>query len=351
MWDHLKETDRPILLYGMGNASQRILNELKCRGIEPQGIFASDTFVRGQFFCGYKVMSYAEAKDRFGDFVILLCFGTHRQELIEHINTLAEEQDLYAPDIPVIGEGIFDRAYREQNRSRLEEVRSLLADEKSREVFDGVIRYKLSGKLEHLYKIQTSEDEDWRLLDPGPSEIYMDLGAYNGDTVLEFARSAGQWQRIIAVEPDAKTMKKLRANTRHLKDIEYINAAIDRSEGRGWFLQGSGRGGELYTAQPPAAIEGRSKLVSVDIRSVDGILNGKPLSLLKMDVEGLEGRAIEGAARTIEQYRPRIHAAAYHRLDDLWAIPLQILKIRPDYKVYFRHGPCIPGWELNYIFI
>ena len=70
-----------------------------------------------------------------------------------------------------------------------------------------------------------------------------------------------------------------------------------------------------------------------------------------MDVEGAESAAIRGAEEAIKKYRPAMYVAAYHRTDDLWSIPLQVLALRPDYKVYLRRSRCLPAWEINYIFI
>ena len=76
-----------------------------------------------------------------------------------------------------------------------------------------------------------------------------------------------------------------------------------------------------------------------------------PPTIIKMDVEGAEADAISGAAITIARRRPKMMIAAYHRNEDLFAIPLQILSICPDYRLFLRHSPCLPAWELNYIFL
>ena len=52
--------DKPIVLYGMGNGADKVLDELESRNIAVKGIFASDDFVRGQFFKGFKVMTFKE---------------------------------------------------------------------------------------------------------------------------------------------------------------------------------------------------------------------------------------------------------------------------------------------------
>ena len=58
----------------------------------------------------------------------------------------------------------------------------------------------------------------------------------------------------------------------------------------------------------------------------------------------------EFAEETIRAQKPVMEIAAYHKNEDLFAIPLQILAICPDYKVYLRHHPYIPAWETNYYF-
>ena len=85
--------------------------------------------------------------------------------------------------------------------------------------------------------------------------------------------------------------------------------------------------------------------------SVDHLLQGSPASYIKIDVEGSESEAVAGAAETIRRWKPRLCVAAYHRSADLFRLPLQILSIRPDYRVYLRHFPCFPSWDVNYYFV
>ena len=66
MWEHLKSSDKKIVLYGTGNACERIMRLMDARGLKPASIFASDDFVRGQIFHGIPVESYSAVKSRFG---------------------------------------------------------------------------------------------------------------------------------------------------------------------------------------------------------------------------------------------------------------------------------------------
>lgn len=378
MWEELAKKDKPLVLYGTGNAAEKIMKELDTRNIRVSGIFASDGFVRDRFFHGFKVLSYAAAKEQFGDMTVLLCFGSHLPEVMENIKRIAAEQDFYAPDLPVAGEGLFDRAYYEAHRAELAWVRERLADEQSRFVFDKVIEYKLSGRIQPLLDCQTPEPANWQecirgtvLSMPdaaaGTAMTFLDLGAYTGDTVRLFletldALRAEQGQaesvfpdqklaslgqpHIIAVEPEARNFRKLKEyKDNSLSDsrncsIELINAAIGDHNGTVPFTHGAGRGGA----------EGKGKVRQVELVTVDSLLAGRSADFIKMDLEGAEAEAIRGAAQTIKKYRPSMLVAAYHRTEDLFAIPHQILQICPDYKLYLRKDACLPAWGVNYIF-
>ena len=162
--------------------------------------------------------------------VVLVCFGTHRAEVMAEIERLAGEQELYAPDVPVAGETLFTREYAKAHREELEWVYHLLADEQSRRVLRNVVEYKLSGDIGLLRSCESDPAEAWEnILRPAGEEYYMDLGAYTGDTIMEFIRYAGAWRRITALEPDPVTFAKLERNTAGLHDcILYRLGAYSR---------------------------------------------------------------------------------------------------------------------------
>ena len=82
LWQYLKTADKPIVLYGMGNGADKIIAVLESYGIGFDGVFASDGFVRNKTFHGHKIASYGELKQKFGDMIVLLCFGSERPEVI-----------------------------------------------------------------------------------------------------------------------------------------------------------------------------------------------------------------------------------------------------------------------------
>ena len=71
VWQILQLTDKPVVLYGMGNGADQIIDLCDRMQIKVAGIFASDEFVRGQVFRGHMVETYTAVKDRLGDCLCL----------------------------------------------------------------------------------------------------------------------------------------------------------------------------------------------------------------------------------------------------------------------------------------
>ena len=96
LWEYLQETDKTIVLYGMGNGADKILSVLAERGVPVGGIFASDGFARGNLFRGMPVRTWSDVKAELGaeNVIVLLSFGTSRPEVLENILRIRAEAEL-----------------------------------------------------------------------------------------------------------------------------------------------------------------------------------------------------------------------------------------------------------------
>lgn len=340
LWNYLKNTSKPIVLYGMGNGADKILSVLDRYGVKVSGIFVSDGFVRQKTFHGFRIYDYSSARAEFGDMIVLLCFGTALSDVIGNIKRIASECELYAPDVAVYGDTLFNMEYAKANKKELEFVYERLADETSKLVFKNTVMYKLTGDIKYLFECETSPDEAFsEILKLCDSETYFDLGAYRGDTVNEFISHTNGYSKIVAVEPALKTFNKLQIATSGLKDIETINACISDRCGTVLFDKDASRGSSIGNGSEVAAI------------TVDFLSESVNPTYIKMDIEGAELSAIKGAMQTIKQKRVKMQIAAYHRNEDLIAIPKEVLSIREDYKMYIRHFPSLPSWDMSFYFV
>ena len=337
-WDFLKNTKLPIFIYGMGDGALKIIKVFKEYGISYSGFFASDEFVRGHYFEGHKVHTLSEVENELDDFVIVLAFACGYESLIKKVEELSQKHTLIAPDVPVIGDGLFTKQYLSDNFEKIEKVYNLLFDEKSKEVFTRTLAYKITGRIDYIRDISSSPAEAYSdILKPDDNEIFVDAGAYNGDTVAEFIENTNnKYNRIYALEPDKRNFKKLTKNTEAIKNIEIINCAAWNEDTTLIFSKNSGR-------QSMIAKQG----VEIEARSIDSILNGTDATLIKYDVEGAEREAISGTAKTIKNCKPKLKIALYHRNEDIFEIPLLIKEMNSDYKLYMRKYPYIPAWEIN----
>ncbi len=341
LWSYLKQTNKPIVLYGMGNGADKILSVLNMYGIKISGVFASDTFVRPKTFHGFAVKSYVELKQALGDMIVLLCFGTGLSEVVSNIKRIAAESELYAPNVAVYGNTFFNADYVQEHKKKLETVYKLLADDTSKKVFENTVRYKLTGKINYLFECETPIDEVYQnIFKFNDSETYFDLGAYRGDTVEEFLSRVNTYNKIIAVEPDTKTYNKLLNAVVDKNNIECINAAVCDTDGETGFDIKHSRGSSLNAGN------GTVKAVTID-----ALAKKTTPTYIKFDVEGAEHSAIIGGALTITKFKPKMQIAAYHRSEDLFKIPETVLELRNDYKIYLRHFPCLPDWDMSYFFV
>ncbi len=337
LWDKLKKETRPIVLYGMGDGAEKIMRVLDGLNLSVREIFASDEFVRGHFWHGYKVRKFSEILELYDDFIILVAFGVHDDPTMERIFSMSEKYELYAPDVPVVGDGLFDLNYVRENEKELNEVYEKLSDDKSRKVFENTLLYKITGEIKYLKLMESEPREVYEnLLKPTGEEHYVDLGAYDGDTIREFLSFAKSAKKITALEPDARNFRKLLEKT---EGVNAINAGAWCCDTELEFATRGGRNSRV----------GKGKLIQM--RAVDSVLEGERADLIKFDVEGAEREALLGAENTIKVHKPKLFCAVYHRNEDIFAIPLLILKLNPDYKIYLRHYPYIPAWETNVIAI
>lgn len=338
VWETLRDCPTPLALYGMGDGADKILKIMAEYGRMPDAVFASDEFVRGHSFAGYKVLKYSEVCEKYTNFTVVMAFGIHDEPMLKKIAAMNEAHPVLAPDVPVVGDGLFTRDFVTQHKNEIEFVYENLADERSKEVYLSILNFKISGKVDYLYSSFDNKNSVYRdIFYLSPQEHIVDLGAYDGDTIREILNFTGGYNWITAVEPDEKNFKKLIKTTAGMERLTLINKGVWSGPATLTFAKKAGRNSRV-------APKGHQ----IEADSVDSFMKNEKVTLLKMDVEGCELAALEGAGKTIQRHHPHLYVCAYHRNEDLFALPLKIWELAPDYRMYFRHSPYIPAWECNF---
>ena len=333
-WKYIEESKKTVVIYGMGNGADKLIDNFKTMGIEILGITASDDFVRGQIFRDFKVKKLSEFD---GSYILVIAFGTCVESVINHIYSLDEEYDLVVPVVPVIGNVTVTEDFVVKNAENINRAYNIFSDE-SKKIFENVFNFLYSGRLKYLKLATTEKNEIFeRFLTLTEKEVYLDLGAYNGDTIIEFLKYAnGKYNRIIAVEPNIKNYKKLLSNCEHLSDFFAYNKAVSDDVKTVIFSSLSGRQSSIS-----------EKGVEIKTLTIDEISKIENITYIKIDVEGGEINAINGGENTIKRCKPKLNIALYHRFSDLFEIPNLIYKLNPNYQFEIRKHPYIPCWDLN----
>jgi FkbM family methyltransferase len=161
------------------------------------------------------------------------------------------------------------------------------------------------------------------------SEVFIDAGAYDGDTIKSFLKFCnGKYKKICALEPDSHNFIKLKKSIAGYNNIIALNKGAWSSNTILKFTESVDRFGSAITDTGSNLIEAIK---------IDDTLESDAATFIKMDIEGSELAALMGAAETIKKHKPRLAICVYHKLEDVITIPEYIQSLVPDYKFYIRH--------------
>lgn len=350
LWTYLASAKKTVVMYGMGNGADKILDVCARYNITVADFFASDGFVRGHSFHGKTVLSYSAVKEKYGadNIIVLLSFGSSLPGVLELFKKVDSECELYAPDVPVCSGEIFTLDFFNAHKDEILGVRDMLEDEESRRIYDNVILYKLTGRISYLFEAESDRAASFALMGAESFKVTADLGAYNGDTVRELLTVAPHLERIYAMEPDRRNFKKLDAYCSSYEgsvELLPVNAAAWSEDTTLTFGDEGNRNSGIFAPSATA------KTVELPARAPDGVFGNEAVDYVKYDVEGAERQALQGTRDTITRCHPILLVSAYHRSEDIFALPLLVRSLDPSYKLYYRRYPYVPAWDLDLICI
>ena len=337
----IRDSGNPTMLFGAGDMALYVAAYLRERGIEPIYICDNNPARQGMSHAGIPIVSYEQFKDKMAltgmKYHIVITVGAeHQKDIFAQLVASNEKNPIwYLCGYELCGPKI-NFAYFCDHLSMFEAAYAALADDFSQKVFVHVLNAKLTGDFSLYEKIRSNNlyfDKSLIALDG--HEIFLDVGAYKGNAIVEFAkRTEGKYDGIIAFEPDLKTAAILTnmAEQNNILNLEIHNCGawnkhtiLHFDDGR----EGSSRIYELTDAADSTA--------SIEVNPIDDVLHGQRVTYISMDIEGAEHNAILGAEQTIKKWKPKMAICVYHKREDLFDLLLLIKSFVPDYKFYLRH--------------
>jgi len=164
----------------------------------------------------------------------------------------------------------------------------------------------------------------------GHDEIFVDGGAADFDTAFGFLQCVNwSYRQMYIIEPFEQfaniCVEKI--NQYNLPNVVVENVGLwDENTTLNFSFEDNG-----------ASHVDNTSGNSVIVKSIDSILDGKEATIIKLDIEGSEYKALEGARNTIEKYNPILMVCVYHKKNDCINLSNLILSMYQDYKLFIRH--------------
>lgn len=350
--------NRSFILFGAGNLGIRTLKGLRDIGLEPIAFGDNNDQKINKEIEGIKVLSKKEIIQKYGsDIKIILTVwgasmskGARVHNLIKSLKEYGFENvfditKLYInyPQtfLPHYCMGLPDDIYK--NKDKILECYNLFEDEKSKIQYYEQVRWRLLydnwDKFIEYTPFPYFQEDIYSL---SKEDIIYDCGAFDGDTIKDILNERRPFKKIIAFEPDNENYKKM------LKFVQSQSLDLDRKIET--FEYAIGEKDEILSFESNADASSlivddgncNVKCISID-NFVQKTKDDIP-TIIKMDIEGFEEKALIGAKNTIQKHKPILCISVYHKPFDLWELPMLINNLNCEYKFYLRHhiGDC---WE------
>ena len=349
---------RPIVLMGAGGLGRRTLAGLRRHGVEPLAFVDNGPGKHGTTIDGVRVLAAAAAARELGRtaaFVVTI-WGAHSRHRFAHSREQLRQLgcDIVSPFPPLFWKyaDALLPFYLQDLPSRVlqqrEEVRrafDVWEDGASRAEYVSQVRFRLDADFDGLaHPVDHPQYFPPDLFAWQDDEWIVDGGAYDGDTIRALSRIHGnRFGRLLAVEPDPANFAKLSAVVEELPPearsrVDCRQTALG-AETRTLYLDPTGTAASATSTDPSA------RSMAVQAETIDALVGPHRPTFLKLDIEGFEIDALQGARATIRQHGPILAVCVYHLQDHLWKIPLLLRAWRDDYAFFLRpHNE--EGWDL-----
>lgn len=237
------------------------------------------------------------------------------------------------------------------NIDKIRQVRALLCDEKSVQLYDAYIeRVKYNVKYynditDNIYESYFSDN----IFKYSNEEILVDGGALNGDDTIWIAsflkQNSKKLKKAYIFEPETtgfcETYRNLESyfcekanlssdgNMANINEFQVLKAGLYDKNSKVNFC--------LYDNEGSCFIENETSGSDVPVIKLDDVIKDEKVTFIKYDLEGAEIPAIRGAENTIKKNKPKLALSIYHNIEDLWEIPLLIKEYVPEYRLFIRH--------------
>lgn len=333
--------DRPVLIYGAGVKGLQIAALLQELGYPVLGFAdrrGGPTLVHG----GLPVRTLEHWTHGLDPAALTLVVAIHNHQVAVgelladldargfcHLVTPVELHTRFADRLPA-HYWLTSTAYYQAKTVEFAFLRGFFSDPASQALLERIVEFRLTGNYGCLPAPDRTGQYCPTDLPPWPAPLRLiDCGAFDGDTLRQFAQRGYRFEAIAAFEPDLAHFSALARMAAAFGPATCFPCGVDATTRVANFMASGDMASQISTA-------GDTTITCV---AIDEALPGFAPTLLKMDVEGAELAALHGAEQTIRSHRPGLAISLYHRPADLWEIPQLLDRWHLNYDFHLRcHG-------------
>ena len=221
-----------------------------------------------------------------------------------------------------------------EHLDQIDEVCGMLYDDYSKQTYLNILMYRLTFNRDYALRAYSVDPQYFipSFRGFGKDEVYVDCGAYIGDTMEDYCRYNRPPKTAYLFEADALNVQAIRSTLKAYDQTRFhiIQAGVYRYTGDLFFIKKNGTEG--YLSETEAKVSQRIPVTTID----DAVK--ERVTFIKMDIEGSEKNALLGAEGHIRESLPKLAICVYHSVSDLWEIPLMIRRMFPGYTRFeMRH--------------
>lgn len=227
----------------------------------------------------------------------------------------------------------------EGGRSLIVDSIDCFEDERSKEIYVECLANRIAYPMSTKAYAELYSEPSYFGVDILPltnEEIYVDCGAFDGDTIARFTREVSTYDHVYGFELEYNNYQKCVSKFGNNPRITLINKGVWDQNKEIEYSSGDGDNEPLDGTSILKADVWTKKCIA-EVVCIDDELEGVPISYIKMDIEGSELNALKGAKKTIIQNKPKLAISVYHKTSDFWEIPQYIKQLNKEYRLYLRH--------------